>query len=95
MERKSQTERFAFFRPIPQWFRLKTDSKIQVRKKNIDNLLTLTTKLPILYSTTLSVVTGGAPSSTSKHLPLLIVSYTHIALAVGYCCIGEGNLRRL
>ncbi|KAK7692506.1 hypothetical protein QCA50_004133 [Cerrena zonata] len=79
-------------RPIPQWFRLKTDSKIQVRKENSSATLTLL-KLRMLHSTTPSVVTGDVPSSTSKRLPLLIVLYTHIASA-GYCCIGEGNLRR-
>lgn len=53
-----------YLRPIPQWFRLKTDTKIQVRLAvilrliNADNLRS--------FSTMPSAVIGGERNSTSK-----------------------------
>ena len=55
-------------RPIPQWFRLKTDTKIQVRL--VDRGTTLPEFLTMLptCSITPSAVTGGAPNSTFERL---------------------------
>lgn len=56
-------------RPIPQWFRLKTDTKIQVRNTLSSIQCWFTT---VSNSTTLNADTGEGPSSTSRGLHQLL-----------------------
>ncbi|KAF5328643.1 hypothetical protein D9619_011530 [Psilocybe cf. subviscida] len=62
-------------RPIPQWFRLKTDTKIQVRSETFDPAMNETEFAISPNSTTPSVVTGAGLSSTSKDLLQLPTLY--------------------
>lgn len=67
----AKTDSFTFVRPIPQWFRMKTGTKIQVRSVSTDTIhqaIELECSTPFLpfRSTTPRGGTGAAPSSTSK-----------------------------
>ena len=66
--------------PIPQWFRLKTDTKIQVRRPSSRaNNSSLTTH-SVPCSTTPSGVTGGVLSSTSKPPPHALYRHPLVVL---------------
>ena len=73
-----------FYRPIPQWFRLKTDTKIQVRSKTLP-LCFLTTHSDnrLFFSTMPNVVTGEGPNWTFKALFFFFTLRLRAATSVG------------